>query len=335
VKRYDIRSLCGGKKVVAYGANLAFAATQATADVAFSYIVDDTAALQGQTLGGLRIYPPSKLLREEKRDIFVVPCAYRPGSILSIFANLNRMGFEYGTHYVDCSVLHFDSMSRKLRDWLGIEASYELFFKSRMLSLYGTNRNLSSFAGTWLYLELLDSLYPAVRGDVAECGIYHGGNAFVSLVLSRTMGHRTCRLFDSFEGFPGLSPIDPFSRRNDFDDIEFAAIRDQFLNFSNVRVHRGFFNETLPGLPPSECCFAYLDCDLFEPTLYCCQYFWERLAPGGFMLFHDYWLPDTPLPRGAAEGFPGVKKAVDQFLAHDLRRLRIFPETTHALIAKP
>jgi hypothetical protein len=79
---------------------------------------------------------------------------------------------------------------------------------------------------------------------------------------------------------------------------------------------------------------AYIDCDLYEPTLECCEFFYRRLNPGGVMLFHDYCGAEPDLPQGVKVPFTGVKKAVDEFFLARPETVIEFPETTHALIVK-
>ncbi len=75
---------------------------------------------------------------------------------------------------------------------------------------------------------------------------------------------------------------------------------------------------------------VYADCDLYEPTLQLCEYFYPRIAEGGYLLFHDYWVPEHDPPH--FKTFRGVHRAVREFLGADLSRLIVFPETTHALL---
>jgi hypothetical protein len=332
---YDLKSLLEKKKILCYGAGFAFLSIVESFDLTVSYIIDDTSHLQYQHLNGLPIYPSKRLLSENKDDILIIICANTPTTILGISSSLNRMGFEYGRHYLDCSFLHYASISAKLAEHFDITPNYERFLQCRLLSLYSTPLNLSTIAGTWLFVEVIDSLYPDVLGDVAECGVYQGANVFISLLLSSTLGNRLYHLFDSFEGFPGFSENDPSSRQKEFANVDFGEIRDLFHNFANVKIHKGFFQQTLSQVKDLEFSFVYIDCDLYEPALYCMDFFYKRLSKGGCLLIHDYWLPTIELPLGSRDFFRGINQAVNEFFSKDdLKRLIVFPETTHALIVK-
>ena len=77
------------------------------------------------------------------------------------------------------------------------------------------------------------------------------------------------------------------------------------------------------------------DCDLYESTLQCLEFFYPKLPSGARLLLHDYWTPDTDLPAAATAPFPGVRKAVTDYFGGDMEgQVVVFPETTHAVITK-
>lgn len=332
MNKISFNKLPEGKKLVGYGAGLSLLGTQVSSPVSLEYLVDDTPGLAGQKVCGLPVYPSERLQQEKKEDTFVIIYANAPQSIMTISSSLSRMGFTWGTHYNDCSFLHYESINKLLREKLRIELSYRMFFKIRMLSLYSTLPNLSYIAGSCLYVGLLEQLCSGVAGGIAECGVYNGGNAFISLLTSEVAAERPYHLFDSFEGFPGLSEFDAETRKNDFRDADFNNVRDLFGNFNNTYIHKGHFDKTLSSLGDQQFCMVYVDCDLYEGTLTCCNFFYDRIPKGGCMLFHDYWVPEETLPH--TEAIKGVNKAVNEFLGSQTDRLIVFPETTHALLIK-
>lgn len=332
MKQLYSRKLLDGKKLIGYGAGLSLLGTQASAPLSLEYLVDDTPGLAGKSVSALPVYHSDQLLKEKKEDILVIIYANAPRSIMNISRSLNRMGFIRGTHYIDCSFLHYESMNRLLNEKLNIELSYQSFSRIRMLSLYSVLHNISYIAGSTLYVELLEQLCSKISGGIAECGVYNGGNAFISLLTSGVAAGRPYHLFDSFEGFPELSNCDAQSRKNEFKDAGFNDVRDLFNNFNNTFIHKGYFEETFPALEEQQFSMVYVDCDLYEGTLACCNYFYDRVPKGGCMVFHDYWVPEETLPH--IEVFKGVNKAVNEFLGPEVSRLVVFPETTHAVLVK-
>ena len=92
----------------------------------------------------------------------------------------------------------------------------------------------------------------------------------------------------------------------EFGDVSLATVRDLIAPFSQAEIHVGLFDKTLPQLADRQFCFAYIDCDLYEATKQCCEFFYPRLAKGAIVLFDDYGSPQ----------FPGASKAVYEMLAH-------------------
>jgi O-methyltransferase len=334
MKRSDLKQLFAGKKLIGYGAGVAFLGAQEAWPLPISYVVDDTSAFQGQTIRGVPIEPASKLASEPKDKTFVIIYGCGASSVLGISRALNALGFRFIENYLDVSYLHFCSMGEKLSQALGISPSYDKFVCCRQLSLYAAAKNLSTLSGTWVFTELVDHLLPHLNGDIAELGVYNGGNALAALLASPVLRQRRYHLLDSFEGFPELSSRDPESWRGDFADVDFRSLCDTFSPFSGVRIHKGYFSETLPRLPEASYPLVYIDCDLYNSTIECLEYFYKRLPAGAALFFHDYWVPSEPLPKSSRDVFTGVRAAVDEFLGEASKQLIVFPETTHALLLK-
>ena len=311
---------------------MALLQAQTAHPLTLEYAVDNAPDAAGSSIAGVPIFHSSRLMEERKQDLLVIIYANTSRAVLEIASSLNRMGFVWGEHYIDCSLLHFHSMGRRLKHRLGIEPSFERFFRARMLSLYMGFDNHSSVAGTWLFIELLEHCCRQVAGDIAECGVYKGGNALVTLLSSDVATSRPYHLFDSFAGFPEVSQFDPGSRQNDFQDVDFARIADVFRNYNNVIVHKGYFEATLPTLDSRDFSMVYADCDLYEPTLLLCNYFYNRIPEGGCLLFHDYWVPEQDPPHRTP--FRGINRSVNEFLGGNVEKLVVFPETTHAVLIR-
>ena len=325
-----------GRRLIGYGAGLATLLTLRETPLDLEFIVDDNPKSQGGELLGIPIVAPGELARVDPADTSVVIFAYAGSAIRVIQDKLAALGLGFPDQWIDCSLLHFHSYRRRLESALGLEVSPALFETARLLSIYSYPQNLSGFAGTWLYLELLRHLnQTGVAGEIAEVGVFEGGNAFCSLIAGRDiLSRRAVHLFDSFAGFPDLSAHDPAQRRSEFADVTVTKVRNCFASFDNVHIHPGFFSDTLGGVADRRFAFVYYYAYLYEPAVECCRFFHDRLPAGGMMLFHDYCGEEPGLPAGAKEPFVGVKKAVDEFLVGRVDRLVHFPETTHALLIK-
>ena len=319
------------KRLVAYGAGMALLQMQTAMPLTLEYIVDDTPGLEGKEVMGLPVFPSSRLRTELGNDLVIIIYANTPRAILGIAQSLNSIGFIWGKDYIDCSILHYETMKARMQESLGIQSNEELFRRIRLLSLYTSIQSISTIAGTWLFVELLKKTSGCV-GSIAECGVYNGGNAFISLLCSAIAAEKPYHLLDSFEGFPVFSEMDPSSRQFEFKDVSLAFVRDVFRNFGNVLIHKGYFTDTLPALSGETFSLVYIDCDLYKPTLELCEFFYPRLSAGGCLLIHDYWVPEEAPAH--FQPFRGVNQAVGEFLGVDIQRLVVFPETTHAVLVK-
>ena len=323
-----IADMMHGKRLIGYGASIAAVQTISTSQITLSCFVDDRPEMQGRRLNGIPIEPSAILSSLDSASVYVIVFVYTPSSILKIATKLSGMGFHYLDNWIDCSYLHFESMSARLHRLFGIQADPSLFLRTHALSLRNSVDNLSYIAGTWMFLELLDKVAP--EGSVAELGVYKGGNALLTLsLMART---RRYHLFDSFAGLRELGEFDPASRAGEFADVAVGIARDMFKDFPNAQLHEGLFCETLSRVASERFALAYVDCDLYEPTMECCRFFYERIEPGGILLFHDYSEPNIDLAVGVP--FTGVKRAVEEFFRNRREKPVEFPETTHALVLK-
>lgn len=143
-----------------------------------------------------------------------------------------------------------------------------------------------------------------VAGAIAELGVYQGKFA---RELNQNFPDRKLYLFDTFEGFKpediagerGLSK----AKVGDFSNTSAADIINQMPFPGQVVIIKGRFPETIPD-QEIQYALVSIDADLYESTRQGLSYFYPRLSSGGVMLIHDY----------NSMQFPGVKKAVDEFL---------------------
>lgn len=152
-----------------------------------------------------------------------------------------------------------------------------------------------------------------VPGAFVECGVYRGGCAGVMAALAQNSApSRQTWLFDSFEGLPEPSPQDRANELaaagrfaapiHDVHELLFERLR---LAPEAVHIEKGWFDRTLPAARDRIGSIAVLrlDADLYESTRCCLEQLYDRISPGGFVLIDDYY------------GWPGCRKAVDEFLA--------------------
>ena len=194
---------------------------------------------------------------------------------------------------------------------------------------YVRRQNLTRFLALYeIFKRILE-----VKGSVVECGVNQGFGMMAWLKMSAIMEpvNLTRRIygFDSFEGFPALSPQDRAASSqhvaagdlaaNTFAELqELIAAHDstRFLgHIEKARLIRGDAIKTIPAFveqnPHVVVSLLFMDFDLYEPTKVALETFLPRMPKGAIVAFDEL---DNPL-------WPGETLAM---LEHNAKqRLRI------------
>ena len=187
----------------------------------------------------------------------------------------------------------FRSMPYSLVGWKGLEATYDA------VTLINRER---------------------IGGAIVECGVAQGGcAALMAATDARQGGGRRIFLCDSYEGLP-----DPTAE--DFEDGRTGShasvlergsclgterqvaelLFDRFgIERSRVRMVKGWFQDTLPGLSHEigDVALLRIDADWYESVKCCLESLYDRVVDGGVVIIDDY---------GSCHG---ARRAVDEFLA--------------------
>ena len=168
----------------------------------------------------------------------------------------------------------------------------------------------NDFTNDSIRMSLLDLAIDEIKtkgtkGSVAELGVYQGH--FASVLNGALPEHRLL-LFDTFEGFDNSE--EKFDQSNfglthdrDFSDTSLEAVMERMPFPEQCIPRKGLFPDTAVGLEDEEYCFVSIDTDLYQPIKSGLEYFYDRLAPGGFIFVHDY----------NNSAFPGARQAVNEF----------------------
>lgn len=147
-----------------------------------------------------------------------------------------------------------------------------------------------------------------VEGNLAELGVYKGEFA---KYLNRYFPERKLYLFDTFSGFDGKDKSD-FDVRlksgNTFLDVSVQEVLNKMRVKESCIIRKGYFPDTAIGLEDEKYCIVSLDADLYKPILAGLEYFYPRLALGGYIFIHDF---------GAYTWGNGVKRAVRDYCAQN------------------
>jgi hypothetical protein len=182
------------------------------------------------------------------------------------------------------------------------------------------------------HYELYKSIV-ALPGDVFELGVYKA----VSLIRLATFRNllendfsRKVVGFDAFGKFPTANLtlnvdfefIEDFEKKGG-DGLSRDEVAQVFAKkgFQNIDLNAGNVFDTLPKYleqhPATRIAYLHLDMDVKEPTTYALDLLYDRVVPGGLIVFDDY------------NAVAGETDAVDEFLSK--RKLRI-EKTTYYYI---
>lgn len=206
-----------------------------------------------------------------------------------------------------------------------VEGLYrELLFKDLLPSDGMRLKLMSELLGTEISeaIYLLNYLDKSLKieGDVCEFGVAQGAtSALIANEIKKT--DKNIWLFDSFKGLPGPSEKDVLILKDDFAnlgsikayegamsckaDVVKKRLNDIDFPFSRVKIIPGFIEKTINfSNLPDKVCFAYVDLDLYQPTLIVLNFLDKVLQTKGFIIVDDYDFFST-----------GPKAAVNEFMA--------------------
>ena len=115
-----------------------------------------------------------------------------------------------------------------------------------------------------------------------EFGVYKGNSINF---ISATMPDKIFYGFDSFEGLPE-------NWRTGFDKAAFDKNGDLPRVNDNVRLIKGWFNETLPDFVKAHsepCAFIHVDCDLYSSTKTIFDNLKNQIVSGTVIAFDEYF----------------------------------------------
>ena len=154
-------------------------------------------------------------------------------------------------------------------------------------------------------------------GDIVECGVFRGDSLRrIAKTVKETAPDRTVFGLDSFEGFPpgGITSLDITSLRSKTrlegkfkgaDDVPARLTRFAKAFDIDLDLRKGYFEATLPGIKDRDFCFIHIDCDTYSGHVEVLEALYDRLTPGGIIVYDDY----------GSDAWPGATRAVDEFFA--------------------
>ena len=129
-------------------------------------------------------------------------------------------------------------------------------------------------------------------GDILEVGVWRGGSG--CLMASRVRldgGSATVYLCDTFEGVVKAGSEDNAYRGGEHADTSAQIVSDLAarLGLSNVEILQGIFpDDTADRIESRSFRLCHIDVDVYQSARDVFEWVWDRLVPGGVVVFDDY-----------------------------------------------
>ncbi len=178
------------------------------------------------------------------------------------------------------------------------------------------SHSLTSADRRYVLYVLARQALRAVSGDFIECGVYKGGTAYLfAQLMKEEASIRSLHLFDTFTGMPRTNPRYDLNLEGYFSDTSLESVKEYLSGFTNVTAYPGLIPETLKGAASRRFALAHIDLDIYEPILSATEFIYERMNPGGFIIYDDYGFASCPGARAAVDTFFAQKKEIPMVLA--------------------
>ena len=158
-----------------------------------------------------------------------------------------------------------------------------------------------------------------VPGDLAECGVFHGGSSYLMLTATQQTNKHLYG-FDSFEGLSEPQREDEVTSDHAFKwnkhDMTFGvdACRKNLQNFDGrFDLYPGWIPERFSEVQDKKFSLVHIDVDLYQPTYDAAAFFYDRLNSGGMLVCDDYGFETCP---GARQAMDEIASKAGTHVAH-------------------
>lgn len=126
-------------------------------------------------------------------------------------------------------------------------------------------------------------------GDIVECGVWRGFSfGFLTDYFNFAAVDKKLWLYDTFEGIP----TEYDTEKHDSDAFRepglYEGVLKRFSKFPNVRVVRGLLPMSLANNSPEHISLLHLDLNSSKAEIETLEVLFERVVPGGMIVFDDY-----------------------------------------------
>jgi len=143
-----------------------------------------------------------------------------------------------------------------------------------------------------------------LEGDIVECGVWKGG---MCIFLSKLFPDRHIWAFDSYEGFQdptignyhfaneGHTPSYPAYIRVSLDEVKNNFQQYGLVDEERIHFVKGWVKDTLApyACPLKKIALLRIDVDAYSATREVLDLLYDKVVPGGFIIFDDTCLNET------------------------------------------
>ena len=167
-------------------------------------------------------------------------------------------------------------------------------------------------------------------GAIIEVGVWRGGTGALIARKAQLCGiGDPLYLCDTFRGVVKAGPLDPHYRGGEHADTSVGQVetllQDVGANLNAVRIMQGVFPEEVADrITDLRFRLCHVDVDVYRSAKDIMNWLWERVVPGGIVVFDDY----------GCQNCGGVSQFIDREQRFLQDRLFIFNTNGHGLVLK-
>lgn len=138
-----------------------------------------------------------------------------------------------------------------------------------------------------------------VAGDYVECGVFKG---FCSDVILKYLNFedmpRRAYLYDTFAGLPEKTSTEEERHMWDYTKYDpegvYSGVVKKFSRYKNVTIVRGIVPDSFEDAVPEKIAFLHIDMNSVEAEMLALEYLFDKVSPGGFIVFDDFgWMSNA------------------------------------------
>jgi len=126
-------------------------------------------------------------------------------------------------------------------------------------------------------------------GDFVECGVFRG---FCSAVIADYFDFehvpKQFYLYDTFDGIPPQYDSENHDAAVLHEPGLYDSVVQRFARYPNVRVVRGIVPDSFAQAAPEAIALLHIDMNSSKAEIAALEVLFDRVTPGGFIIFDDY-----------------------------------------------